>query len=180
MKMENAHENLFPPSHEDGGFINEQRALCESEGSFGKKGSIAKNGCGSIAAYNALKILGANVNYKDVLARFNFHVLNRGRWGANPFYLYVYFKKRGFRIKVFLRRKFDRLKYESAAYIALYTYKSKSGFGAHYVAAQYNEKNGYTVYNEDYYGKTVHIESLKELISRNKAKHIAVMMITKK
>ena len=91
MKMENAHENLFPPSHEDGGFINEQRALCESEGSFGKKGSIAKNGCGSIAAYNALKILGVSVNYKDVLARFNFHVLNRGRWGANPFYLYVYF-----------------------------------------------------------------------------------------
>ena len=157
------------------GYINDQSAFSSEKGSFGRRGSISENGCGSIAAYNALKMLGIPEKYEAVLAAFYRHTIWRGRLGADPFYLARFLRKRGVRVKLYLRVKKVPLTHK--AYIFLYDYLTGRKLGAHYAAAEY-DGNAFVIYNDDSLTKREkRVVGVAELKKEDKAKHLAVFAL---
>ncbi len=170
------------PSPQDVRLINSQRAMNAQAGSFGKKGSVAANGCGSIAAFNALLILGEPVCFEEVRSRFSRHTRRQGRGGASPLYLLYFFIKRGYGIRLYLKKSLKRVRKCHAAYIALYFYSLNKGIGAHYAAAEYDaEADEFIIYNDD----AVKMDKKRSsdfpaLLRGNGAKYMAVIGIDRK
>ncbi len=113
---------------------------------YGKKGTIANNGCGSIACHNYLRYNGYDNRYFDAYKFFNkgINLIFRGRWGTNPFAVERYLKKK-FRLKVnmyFFRVPKKRLK----SSIVLYIYKHNNKLSAHYVFG-FMDRKRFKTYN---------------------------------
>lgn len=125
--------------------INNQSDYSDSAGTFGALGSIAKNGCGIIAMHNVNQILGLNIAFDDfyyALRKYDFLSTNLGgTLGMNPDVVTLY-NYLGANVTHY-ETPFNVSK-DHDAYIALYFRL----FGAHYIAAEYNESTGkYEVYN---------------------------------
>ena len=83
---------------------------------FGKKGDVARAGCGVIATYNALYALHAEKKrnkLKDLLPGIISAYEKKGaaiggRWGIAPHAIAVYFKTKGYRVRAY-RRGTDEL-----------------------------------------------------------------------
>ncbi len=137
-----------------------QQNLPHSRGSFGPLGNVAANGCGSIALYNTLLLLGQHVTYEAVLKQMNRKwwksTLIGGLLGSNPLYVRrEILRRRGVCCRCFVyigifkrnlerqRERFRRMGNEYDVFLNLYLHRH----GAHYSVAEY--QNGvFHVYND--------------------------------
>jgi len=143
-------------------FIYNQKKIPKDQWRYGLRSSAA-TGCGWIAAYNALKLMGYHAEPEKLIRYYerNMPVLNGnlGTFAATPVKL---FKKLGFDVKVSMRPSaFDDLARESDACLLFYHWAKLPKFGGHYVALQYldGQFTGYNTYKNsagpDRYGTSL-------------------------
>ena len=120
------------------GFIFSQRNRAIAEMRYGKK-PMWYNGCGIIAVYNALLLLGERPDFRVVTEYYEKH----GKWfwgllGTKPWKLGSYVKKQGYKLKLTSPKKADNGIY-------LITVWNKRP-GMHFMALNKTD-NGLQVYN---------------------------------
>ena len=131
----------------------------------------ASTGCGWIAAYNALRIMGYKPNaemtiecFKDQIPLFN------GNIGTFIFTPAIFLKQLGFSVNTVVKRnKFDETVKNCDAAILYFWWRRGAKTGAHFVALHHTPKGfvGYNTYNNskgpDRYG-----QSLEKFIENKK------------
>ena len=118
-------------SHDKYNFIIKQSKLTDI--SYGKT-TMAENGCGIIAVYNALKVLGIEPNFDDILSYFEKYAFAGGKYGSTAFQISGYLRKfnlaKGY---LFCKKNFNKND------VGILWYGHKNGY--HY-ATFYSDKNG--------------------------------------
>lgn len=120
--------------------IYNQRKIPKKQWRYGLRASAA-TGCGWIATYNALCLMGHKVRPEKLIRYFErqFPLIN-GNFGTFLPGPAIYFWQKGFRVRVSLKReKFDELAKNSDAVILFYYWRRKYKFGAHFVAFRYED-----------------------------------------
>ena len=136
--------------------------------------SSDKNGCGWIAAYNAMILLGNPQRPADVIKRFDASSLVFGFLGTNPLYISGYFKEKGYDVEfssiLTSRKTRESLAQNATVGILLYAHSS----GMHYVTFQWTgtEYNIYNVGSSDYI-KTA--SSIEAFIGEQAGRHFVGM-----
>ncbi len=157
--------------------IDCQRDIPKGELRYGLRSSAA-TGCGWIATYNALHLLGRHVD-KEALIRYYERQLPllHGNTGTAIWGPAVFFKQHGFRTKLEARReRFDDIVRESDACVLFYHWRKGLKIGGHFVALHQTPRGvaGYNTYRNskgpDFYG-----ESLSEFL-RQKGYFGAVLL----
>ena len=130
-------------------FIYNQKKIPKDQWRYGLRSSAA-TGCGWIAAYNALKLMGYHADPEKLIRYYQRHVpgLNGtlGTFVLTPVRL---FQKLGFEVTVTGRRaQFDALAKSSDACILFYHWTNLPKLGAHFTALQYRDGQfvGYNTY----------------------------------
>ena len=103
--------------------------------------SSAVTGCGWIAAYNVLSLMGYYIRPEIVIRDYQRHlpILN-GPFGTFILEPASYFRRRGFRVKIStLQRRFDEIAMAHDACILFYYWRRKFKFGAHFAALQFKD-----------------------------------------
>ena len=143
-------------------YFYNQRKIPPKKLRYGFRSSAA-TGCGWIAVYNALLLLGLHVRPEKLIRYFERQLpLINGNLGTFLFGPALYFKSRGFRVSLTFRRKnFDRVLQDSDAGILFYYWRRKWRFGAHFVAVccKNGEFIGYNTFSNsdgpDHYGQSL-------------------------
>lgn len=151
-------------------FIYCQHDIPKQKWRYGFRSSAA-TGCGWIATYNALLILGKKIA-PEKLIRFyerQFPFVN-GNTGTFLFSPLIFFKRHGYDVRcTAISSHFDRLVEDSDVCIMYYWWREKWKFGAHFVALHKTDRGiiGYNTYRTskgpDYYGN-----SLGEFLKKRK------------
>ncbi len=160
------------------GFIYDQEAEDIADLRFGFfKSSF--NGCGWIATYNALILLGKNPKAEEIISEYELTgAVLGGVFGVHPFAVSNYFRMRGYKVKTtYNAQKVDEVAKEHTANILFYWHSS----GAHYFATKWDGKQfvGYNVFG----GKCRELlgYSLSKKFHNNKKTKIGVLIsISKK
>lgn len=119
------------------------------------------NGCGWIATYNTMKLLGEKVEANEIIQHLNKYNVLDGKLGTNPFGIKKYFEGQNLDFRSsFLSKRLHAKK--NAIGIILYT----DGKSAHYVAFQ-RENRKFHFYN-DIYGKEDDVRTLEEFFHGKK------------
>lgn len=126
---------------------------------------------GWIAVYNALQLMGRNVEPEELITFFERQLpLIHGNFGTMPLAPVAYFRRCGFSVEHTVRRdRFDELVKRSDAAVLYYWWRNGWHIGAHFVAVRYTEKGfvGYNTYSNssgpDFYGP-----SLEKLLKEKK------------
>ncbi len=122
------------------GYIIDQAKLKGVE--YGSLGNSPGNGCGWIAAYNALKALGEKSDPYDIMREVGEGALLAGTVGTDPLYLLQFFRNRGYDAEVYVTKEgVEREVLRSDASILVYGYAYNGGIGAHFIAG-YPMQNG--------------------------------------
>ena len=124
-----------------------QRDIPKDRWRYGFRTSAA-TGCGWIATYNALHILGDHAEPEDLI-RFYEHQLPviHGNCGTTILAPAMYFKKRGYSVDwVSCSDKFDSFAKQHDVCILFYRWRRKWQIGAHFVALHHTV-NGFVGYN---------------------------------
>ena len=131
------------------GLIYNQRKIPKRKWRYGFRSSSA-TGCGWIAAYNALYLMGYRASPEELIRSFERQLpLIHGNLGTTLLAPAVFFRRRGFRVRVtFRRRRFDSLAKKADVCILFYRWRRKFRLGAHFAALQYREGRftGYNTY----------------------------------
>lgn len=125
--------------------------------------SSAATGCGWIATYNALRIMGYSPTPRMVIKYYENQIpVFNGNTGTFVLSPAMFFKQFGFPVRVTAKRKdFDRIAQHSDVSILYFWWKKGIKLGAHFVAVQNTPKGfvGYNTYTNskgpDYYGKSI-------------------------
>ena len=122
-----------------------QRDIPKDQWRYGFRTSAA-TGCGWIATYNALKLMGEKAD-PEMLIRFYERQLPliNGNCGTQFWGPYVYFKSRGFDTKLVLNPD-KYVEYAGDVNILFYHWRSGIKLGAHFVCIQRTE-DGFVSYN---------------------------------
>ena len=151
-------------------FIYNQKQIPKEKWRYGLRSSAA-TGCGWIATYNALKILGYQAEPEDLIRAYQrqLPVIN-GNTGTVLFGPALKFRQWGFPVKAVLKREnFDTAAKEADVCILYYRWINKYKYGAHFVALHHTPEGfiGYNTYSNstgpDRYGP-----SLSEFLKRRK------------
>ncbi len=130
------------------------------------------NGCGWIAAYNALHALGLNPSGEALRAELSKRSLFRGRFGTSPFKLYRCLKRRGLAVRCAVRRKKAAFSFGGVrAGVVLYRHRH----GVHYVAFVPADDGLLHFYN-DIPGKADHIERMETFLMRESTLPVAWLL----
>ena len=139
----------------------------------------AATGCGWIATYNALRLMGYGVDIQELITWYERALpLIHGNFGttlpapARRFHLW------GFPVKIHLdRKKFDQAAQEADACILFYRWQKKMRLGAHFVALHHTERGfvGYNTYKNST-GPDLYGESLEGFL--NQKKYFGCILIT--
>jgi len=126
--------------------IHKQSEYSSASGSFGKFGSLSKNGCGFIALHNANQILGNRTKFSDLYLGLQQNPSTKtnffGWLGMNPKIVSEFYEQQGATVSHY--KDLASVPKTHDAYIALFFHSS----GAHYVAAVYDETaHQFMVYN---------------------------------
>lgn len=160
-----------------GDLIYNQKKIPKKKWRYGFRSSAA-TGCGWIAAYNALRLMGYQVDVEKLIRYFTWQVpLINGNMGTFLPGPAIFFRQKGFAVKMTARRKkFDVLAKESDVCIVFYYWCSKFKFGAHFVAVKYQDGKfvGYNTYSNST-GPDIYGESL-ELFIKKRKKYFPVLM----
>ena len=149
-------------------FIYCQKDIPKDKWRYGLRSSAA-TGCGWIATYNALKIMGYTAKPEKLIEYYKkqLPVIN-GNMGTFIMGPALFFKKFGFGVKVTANKKeFDFMAEPSSACILFYWWKEKHKIGSHLVAFHHTDNGfiGYNTYNNsktaDRYGNSIE-EFLKQ------------------
>lgn len=163
-------------------FIYNQHQIPKEQWRYGFRASAA-TGCGWIATYNALRILGYKAKPEDLIHDYERQVpLINGNAGTVLLGPALRFKQWGFPVKMIVdRSKFDQAAKEADACILFYRWLKRYKYGAHFVALHHTE-DGYVGYNTfrtskgpDRYG-----ESLEGFLKRNQYFGAVLFTIHKK
>lgn len=113
------------------GYIYDQEAEPVSKLRYGLD-TTARDGCGWVATYNTLMMLGNRMDPCDIIREYDINgVLHYGLFGTYPAAIVRFFKVRGYDVKVtYDASKFDDVAQNSMANIMFYT----RGHGGHYIA----------------------------------------------
>ena len=140
----NSYNNKKAQQGFSGGYITDQNQVDQFRMGFA---GAAWNGCGWIAAYNAMIMLGNPKQPEEVISHFDniFGNFFFGAFGANPIALFNYFLFQGYSVgylSINGIRNSETGTQGATACIMLYWH----GSGAHYVAFQWTGQN-YEAYN---------------------------------
>lgn len=130
-------------------FIYCQRDIPKKQWRYGLRSSAA-TGCGWIATYNALRLMGYNAK-PDRLIKYYEHMLPLIHGNTGTFVLApaMFFSRHGFFVKTTRnRKKFDEVAKQSDACIMYFWWKKGYKMGAHFVALHHTDKGfiGYNTY----------------------------------
>ena len=90
-----------------------------------------KNGCGWIAVYNVLKMLGANVRPEWVMEDLRGGLVLGGKFGTHVYFVQHYLRKRGYRVRLCaIPWRFSAVAKTGDACILLYRHRSGNHFAA--------------------------------------------------
>ena len=150
--------------------IYNQNHIPKEQWRYGFRSSAAV-GCGWVATYNALRLMGYRAEPEELIRMYEKMLpLIHGNTGTNAFAPALCFRKWGFPVElVYRRERFDEAAKASDACILFYYWKGKWKMGAHFVALHHTETGfvGYNTYKNstgpDRYG-----ESLTEWLKQRK------------
>lgn len=130
-------------------FIYNQKDIPKTQWRYGLRSSAA-TGCGWIAVYNALILLGHPMEEKKIIGCLERQVpLIHGNAGTLAFSPYYLFKRWGYRVRLCTKvSEFDQVLEDNTAGILYYYWHSGLRFGSHFIALQQREGEtwGYNVY----------------------------------
>lgn len=147
-----------------------QREIPKSQWRYGLRASAA-TGCGWIATYNALHLLGEHAQPEELIRFYQRQLpVIHGNFGTTILAPAFYFKKLGYRVDWTARGdRFDTLAEDSDVCILFYRWYHKWGIGAHFVALHRTEQGilAYNTYRNshgpDHYGR-----SLRDFLKQKK------------
>lgn len=142
--------------------IDNQRRIPRNQYRYGLRSSAA-TGCGWIATYNALGLLGYTVDVEKLIRYFEWQLpLIHGNLGTSFWAPAAAFRKWGFPVKVTWNRKaFDQAAEEADVSILFYHWRKGVKLGAHFVALHHTQEGfvGYNTYRNsqgpDHYGDSL-------------------------
>lgn len=151
-------------------FIYCQHDIPKDKWRYGFRTSVA-TGCGWIATYNALLILGKYVAPEKLIKYYEYQLpLIHGNAGTTIFAPAIFFKRHGYNVKcTAIPSHFDELVKESDVCILYFWWRKKWKMGAHFVCLHSTERGtiGYNTYRNskgaDFYG-----ESLEQFLKEKK------------
>ena len=162
--------------------IFNQRQIPKQQWRYGLRTSAA-TGCGWIATYNALRLLGSRAKPEDLIRYYERQLpLIHGNAGTSFWGPAVCFRQWGYPVTMEFRpERFDGLAKESDVCILFYHWRNKWKLGAHFVALRHTQRGfvGYNTYKnsngEDFYG-----ESLREFLKQKRFYGCVLIGIRKK
>ena len=127
--------------------IYNQNSIPKEQWRYGFRSSAA-TGCGWIATYNALRLMGYTAKPEDLIRYYEHQVpLINGNAGTVFFGPALRFRKWGFPVQAVIdRAKFDQAAKDSDVCILFYRWLKKYKYGAHFVALHHTE-DGFVGYN---------------------------------
>ena len=139
-----------------------QRDIPPQELRYGFRTSAA-TGCGWIATYNALRILGKRARKEDLIRYYERQLpLLHGNTGTSVWGPAAFFLHHGYRVKAEIRRdRFDALVEAHPVCILFYYWRKGWKLGGHFVALHKTEAGvvGYNTYTNstgpDHYGESL-------------------------
>jgi hypothetical protein len=145
-----------------------QRDIPKEELRYGFRSSAA-TGCGWIATWNALRILGKRVKKEELIRYYERQLpLLHGNTGTSVWGPWAFFKHHGFRVRTEIRRdRFDALTAESRVCILFYYWRKKWKIGAHFVALHKTDRGivGYNTYRNST-GPDLYGDSLQKFLEK--------------
>ena len=128
-------------------FIYNQHDIPKEQYRYGLRAS-ADVGCGWVATWNALQILGYKTDIPALIRYYEWQLpLIHGNTGTSFWGPAVCFRKWGFPVKVVVdTKRFDEAAKNADACILFYHWRNKYRFGAHFVALR-NTAGGFVGYN---------------------------------
>lgn len=143
-------------------FIYCQRDIPKEKWRYGFRSSAA-TGCGWIATYNALLLLGKYIAPEKLIRFYERQLpLIHGNTGTAILAPAIFFKRHGYDVKcTAIRSHFDAMVEESDVCILYFWWCRKWAAGAHFVTLHKTEEGivGYNTYNNskgpDYYGESL-------------------------
>lgn len=159
-----------------------QRDIPKEQWRYGLRSSAA-TGCGWIACFNALKLMGYEAKPEDLIRYFERQLpLIHGNCGTSILGPAVLFKQMGFPVKVTAKRmELDEAAKEGDVNILFYRWRKGIKFGAHFVTVRYRDGKftGYNTFRNsrgpDDYG-----ESLQWFLLQKGYFHPVLISISKK
>ena len=117
-----------------------QRDIPKEQWRYGLRSSAA-TGCGWIACFNALKLMGYEAKPEDLIRYFERQLpLIHGNCGTSILGPAVLFKQMGFPVKVTAKRmELDAAAKAANVNILFYRWRKGIKFGAHFVTVQYRD-----------------------------------------
>ena len=127
--------------------IYNQRDIPKDKWRYGLRSSAA-TGCGWIATYNALRLMGHHTDIGELILYYEYQLpLVHGNAGTSFWGPALCFRSWGFPVEVcFKSCRFDALAGRSDACILFYRWRSGCWLGAHFVALHKTE-DGFVGYN---------------------------------
>lgn len=118
--------------------IYNQRKIPKEQWRYGLRTSAA-TGCGWIATYNALRLMGYRAQPEELIRCYERQLpLIHGNAGTSILAPAVFFTKKGFRVRTTsVWEEFDETVKESDVCILFYYWRKKYRLGAHFVTVQY-------------------------------------------
>ena len=127
-----------------------QRDIPKEKWRYGLRTSAAV-GCGWIATYNALRLMGYRAQPEKLIRMYEWMLpLVHGNGGTTILAPALAFKHWGFPVRIVAdSRKFDEAARESDAVIVFYYWRKKWKIGGHFVTVHYQDGRftGYNTYN---------------------------------
>lgn len=162
--------------------IYNQRKIPKKQWRYGFRSSAA-TGCGWIATYNALKLMGYEEKPEKLIRYYERQIpLINGNFGTFILGPVIYFKSRGFDVKITARRKkYDEMIKNSDACILFYFWKGKFWIGSHFVTVQYQDEKfiGYNTFSTSV-GPDKYGSSLESFLKKHKYFGLVLIAIRKK
>ena len=153
-----------------GDLIYNQNHIPREQYRYGFRAS-ADTGCGWIATYNALRLLGYQTDIEQLIRYYEWQLpLIHGNAGTSFWGPALCFRKWGFPVKlVFGRKGFDREAAAADCCILFYRWRKSWKLGAHFVAVHHTE-TGFTGYNtySNSTGPDPYGASLEDFLQRRK------------
>ncbi len=144
------------------GLIYNQHDIPKEQYRYGLRSSAA-TGCGWIATYNALQLMGYKTDIQELIRYYEWQLpLIHGNAGTSFWGPALCFQNWGFPVKILVdRKKFDEAASNADSCILFYRWRSKVKLGAHFVALHHTERGflGYNTYSNstgpDHYGESL-------------------------
>ena len=164
------------------GLIYNQKKIPKEQWRYGFRSS-AETGCGWIATYNALRLMGYTADPEQLIRYYERQLpLVHGNLGTSLWGPALRFHQWGFPVKMTMKRKeFDSIAKESDACILFYRWRKGWKLGAHFAAFHHTDEGfiGYNTFSNstgpDRYGT-----SLEAFLERRKYFGAVLIGIRKK